>query len=133
MSDVSTAKNNDLGVIVGGVVALLIVGMLTIAVVSTTAPDSTAALASIGGLMTMGAAGIFGLAKMRSEVVRTAEAVATTLVASNEVQAEKMQENTALTRRVSHQLNGGLDERMKRIAKEAMTEVMEEWTRPRTP
>jgi predicted ThiF/HesA family dinucleotide-utilizing enzyme len=132
MTEMSAAKNNDLSVIVGGVVALLIGGMIAIAVISAMSADATAAIASIGGLMTMGAAGIFGLAKMRSDVVRTAETLAVKVEETTIQQAAQIAENTALTRRVDNRLNGDLDARMKRIATEAMEDVLERWTQPKT-
>lgn len=111
----STEKNNpDIRWIIGGAVSLIIAGMAVVTVLSLASDkDQTATIASIGTMITMGVAGIFGLYKI------------------NEGVQKKIDENTQLTERVAvgqHQvirrLNGELDQRVAEASRQAVVDAM---------
>lgn len=127
----TSEKSNDIRWIVGGAVAILIAGMTLIGVLSLgSSRDQTATIASIGTLVTMGVAGVFGLYKL------------------NEGVQKGLKENTEITEavaktqgRMETRLNGDLDRRIAEASrqavvdampsiKQAMVEVLDAWTRP---
>lgn len=101
-TDRTDRNSGDLRWVVFGATAIIIAGMVMIAWMTMAVDrDTSAAVAALGGMVTMGAAGILGLRKM----------------------AEK-------TDAIGVQLNGDLDKRIKNAAKEAAREALEEFTRP---
>jgi hypothetical protein len=126
-----TPQNNDIRWIVAGAVAILTAGMLIVTFISTRPGDTTATITAVVSMVTLGVGGVFGLSKLNEAQGKRVEGV-----------SEKIAENTSITAEIQHQLNGGLDARMKACAEQAiaeampmfrqtMTELLDEYTRPR--
>jgi hypothetical protein len=124
-------ESSNLRVIVIGAVALILLGMGLITVVSIFVTDSSATVAALGGMVTMGAAGLFGLRELNKGVQDKIDAsaqVTTEAVAGVAHQATK----------IGYQLNGDLDRRIRVIVeevvpitvKQAVHEALVEWTSP---
>lgn len=138
-------QNNDADVrwVIGGAVAILIAGMVIVTFVATFAPgDNAATIASIGTMVTMGVAGVFGMREAQKRVEgKIDQNTAITAVAATEARdAALVAADSAVE--IKHQLNGGLDQRMKACAEQAiidampmirqtMVEVLDTYTRPR--
>jgi predicted RNase H-related nuclease YkuK (DUF458 family) len=126
-----TPQNTDIRWIVAGAAAILTAGMLIVTFISTRPGDTTATITAVVSMVTLGVGGVFGLSKLNETQSKRVEGV-----------SEKIAENTQLTQEIGHQLNGGLDARMKACAEQAildampafrrtMTELLDEYTRPR--
>lgn len=104
MSDMRSEMNkpSEIRWIVGGAVAILVAGMVAVTAASTLSADATASIAALGGMISLGLTGLFGLHKL------------------NESQQKAMAENTKETKKVvsgvealGHRLNGELDARIR--------------------
>lgn len=126
------SPQHDIRWIVAGAAAILIAGMAMVSFLSTrSAGDHTATIAAIVSMVTLGVGGVFGLASLSKAQDKRVDGV-----------SEQIEANTAITEGIQHQLNGGLDLRMRACAEQAiidampmirqtMVEVLDDYTRPR--
>lgn len=107
-------QTTDLRVIVWGAVVLIIAGMLLITGISIYVQDNAAPVAAVASMVTMGAAGIFGLWKLNENMQAKVEA--------GTQRTEKAVADES--QKITHRLNGELDQRIK----EAVWAALEEFT-----
>jgi hypothetical protein len=132
----SSGTNNDTHWIIGGAVAIIIVGMSLITLASIAATDAAPIIAAISTTVTLGLGGLFALHKAQETVQKSEKAVVENTKVTEEIRDVGIENSQKLTQ-ITHQLNGERDSVANGIAqfraafllevREIMRESLTEW------